>query len=102
MIVVVATIYITPEKMESFTKAFQELVPLVVAEEGCLEYFPVRNKPTSLAAQRDADEGTLTVIEKWESLEALERHLKAPHMEAFRKEQADALGDLKVQIYEAF
>jgi quinol monooxygenase YgiN len=41
--------------------------------------------PTSVGAQRTVRDNVVTVVEKWESVEALETHLMAPHMMQYRK-----------------
>ena len=48
MIHVIATIETAPGRREAFLAAFQELVPDVRAEKGCLEYGPA----VDLATQR--------------------------------------------------
>lgn len=97
MVSVVATIKIKPGTRESFLEHFLELVPTVLAENGCIEYFPAVDAETGMDVQaRDAD--AVTVIEKWESVEALKAHLAAPHMDTFREKVADIVTDLTVKV----
>lgn len=85
MIHVIATIEIAPGQRDAFLAEFHQIVDAVRAEEGCLEYGPTIDLETSIPAQPDPRADTVTVIEKWETLDALEAHLIAPHMLAYRK-----------------
>lgn len=97
MIHVIASISIKPEHMEEFIKIFKANVPAVLAEEGCLGYEPALDLPTGLPIQQK-DEGVVTIVEKWESLEALQAHLQAPHMKAYKEKTEDMVIDLSVKI----
>lgn len=66
-----------PEAKDKFIKAFQAIMPVVHAEEGCLEY---------RIYQDCGDANTLLIFERWESQAALDAHLQTPHMQAFFKE----------------
>jgi quinol monooxygenase YgiN len=90
MICVIATIETAPGRRGDLLAVFQQLVPKVQAEHGCLEYAPMIDLPSSVPGQPVARENVVTVVEKWESVEALEVHLMAPHMLDFRK-TTDAL-----------
>lgn len=84
MIYVLATITVAPGKREEFVQAFLQLAPLVRQEEGCLEYVPTIDVDTNISAQGEARPDVVTIVERWESVEALEAHLVAPHMIEFR------------------
>lgn len=84
MIHVIAKIQVQPGQRQRFLAEFHRLVPLVQAEAGCREYGPAVDAETSLAAQRIVGEDVVVVIEKWDSLAALEAHLTAAHMVDFR------------------
>ncbi|TWT43272.1 putative quinol monooxygenase [Botrimarina hoheduenensis] len=98
MIHVVATLRIDPARREEFLQAFADLTPLVHAERGCLEYGAAIDEPTPIGAQSLAGDDAVVVIEKWESLAALEAHLVAPHMEAYRERVADMLRDVSLLV----
>lgn len=85
MIHVVATIQTAAGQREAFLAAFRQLVPLVQAEKGCLEYGPTIDLPTSIAAQPPARNDAVVVVEKWENVADLEAHLVAPHVQRFRE-----------------
>ena len=98
MIHVIATIEIVDGRLEEYLAAFHQLVPLVQAEEGCIEYGPALDLETPIPIQEPIRENTVTVIEKWESVEALQAHLQAPHMQENREKVKDMLAGIKIQI----
>ncbi len=75
MIHVIATIEIAQNKREDFLAQFHLIVPLVLEEEGCVAYGPTVDMETNIAAQPDSRDNVVVVIEKWEDLACLERHL---------------------------
>ena len=100
MIRVIATIEVAEGRRDDFLAVFRQLVPKVLAEEGCLEYGPWVDVPTSIEAQPEARENVITAVEKWESIEALEAHLIAPHMIEFRKSIQGMVANITLQILE--
>lgn len=98
MICVLATIEIVEGRREEFLAIFKELVPKVLAEDGCIEYGPWLDLPTNIGAQPPSRENVVTVLEKWESVEALEAHLLAPHMTEFRKATDGMRAGILLQI----
>jgi quinol monooxygenase YgiN len=44
------------------------------------------------------DENVVTIIEKWESLEALSDHLKAPHMLAYSEAVKHMVSGLSLKV----
>jgi len=54
--------------------------------------------PTNLPAQGEAREDVVVIVEKWESVEALEAHLMAPHMLEYRKTSRDLVDSMSLQI----
>jgi len=74
-------------------------VPKVLAEEGCVEYGPWIDIPNSITKTEPRD-NVMTAIEKWESIEALEAHLMAPHMLEFRKATESMRLNIELQILE--
>lgn len=100
MIHVIATIEVAPGRREEFLAVFQELVPDVRAEKGCIEYGPAIDLPTSLADSPSPRENVVTVIEKWESVEALRAHLEAPHMARYKRTVKDIVLGVSVRVLE--
>ncbi len=85
MIQVLATIELVESQREAFLQYFAALIAPVRAENGCIEYTPMIDFPTNLDQQIHFGENTVVVIEKWASVEALEKHLVSPHMLEYRK-----------------
>lgn len=85
MIHVVATIELQPGTRPAFLAEFRQVVPAVRAEDGCLEYGAAVDLPTKLTAQPPAREDAVVVVEKWRDVPALEAHLAAAHMSAYRE-----------------
>ncbi|MFZ5828988.1 MAG: putative quinol monooxygenase [Planctomycetota bacterium] len=97
MIHVIAAIDVVPGRLDEFLQIFHQLVPKVREEEGCLEYGPAMDLSTSIPGQQTR-ENTVTIIEKWSSIEALEKHLMAPHMGEFRRATEGIRVGLSLQI----
>jgi quinol monooxygenase YgiN len=100
MICVIATIELAEGRREDFLGEFRTLVPKVLAEEGCIEYGPWVDVPTVISAQPDPRGNVVTVVEKWEGVEALETHLIAEHMRQFRKATEQMRVGSSLQIVE--
>ncbi len=97
MIHVIATIELVPGKRDAFLAEFHKLVPKVLAEKGCIDYGPTVDFPTTL---RDVPmrEHVVTVVERWEDIEALQSHLMAPHMNEYRTKVKDMVVGMALQI----
>ncbi len=98
MICVVATLELSAGRRDDFLEVFRALVPKVLAEQGCLEYGPMVDVPTSLAAQGEVRTDVVTIVEKWESVEALEAHLIVAHMNEFRSQAKEMIRGMTLQI----
>jgi len=94
MIYVIARVEVPGGRRDDFLAEFGKVVPKVLAEEGCIEYGPWVDVPTNIEIQGPERNDTVVSVEKWESLEALEAHLIAPHMIEFRK----VIEDLRLRI----
>ena len=71
MIYVVAKQFVKPDKLEEFFKLAKELVEKTnQLDEGCAAYGMY---------QDTSDPSIVTVLEQWESQEALDKHGKAAH-----------------------
>ena len=100
MIVVLAAIELNPGTRERFLIEFRQLVPLVRAETGCLEYFPAIDFPSEMPVQGPQRHDFVIVVEKWTNIEALQAHLVAPHMVAYRPKVKDFVKKVHLQIME--
>jgi len=101
MICVLATIETVTGRRDDLLAAFRELVPKVLAEKGCIEYAPMIDVPSGLDAQPPVRPNVVTMVEKWESLAALEAHLGASHMAAFLRQIEPMRLSMSLQILES-
>jgi len=101
MIHVIADISVAEGRREDFLVEFRKLVPEVLAEDGCVRYEPTVDITTDICNQADEQPNVVTVVESWESVDALKAHLAAPHMTAFREKMADVLQGLNLRVVES-
>ena len=97
MIHVIASIKVKPESLDPFVEIFRANVPHVLAEAGCLGYEPAMDLDTGLPVQL-REPNVVTVLEKWESPEALQAHLAAPHMLAYKERTQSMVESLTIRI----
>ncbi len=100
MIHVLATIQLAPGRRADFLAQFQKLVPQVHAERGCLEYGPAIDVAAPIAAVPSVRGDVVTVVEKWESVQALQDHLAAPHMGRYREAVKDLVVGVEIRVME--
>ena len=98
MIHVIATITVKPGKRDAFLAEFHRIVPMVRAEAGCLEYGPTVDEPANLPRQLPIRDNVVTVIEKWESLDALKAHAASPHMAAYGAKTRDMIANRVIHV----
>jgi len=100
MICVLATIQVADGRRDEFLAAFREVIPSVLAEEGCIEYGPMVDIETTLEKQPPVRPNSVTIVEKWQDIASLETHLMAPHMMAYRKKVQDLVIDSSLLVLE--
>lgn len=100
MIHVLATVELHPGQRAAFLAEFHKIVPLVLAEAGCLAYGPTVDTPTDIAAQGTLRPDVVVIVERWESLAALKAHLVAPHMVEYRPKVKDLVIRTTLEILE--
>ncbi|ACH40783.1 antibiotic biosynthesis monooxygenase domain protein [Citrifermentans bemidjiense Bem] len=97
MISVVASITVKEGKREEFLEIFHGNVPKVRNEEGCVEYFPAIDADSGIGVQT-LDPQVVTVMEKWQSMEALHRHLESAHMLEYREKVKDLVEGVSLKV----
>ena len=97
MLSVIASISIKPGCKQDFIDIFKANVPEVLQEGGCIEYAPMVDLPTGWPIQ-ETDEDTVTILEKWESLDALKNHFTTPHMVAYKDKTKDLVLGVSAKI----
>jgi quinol monooxygenase YgiN len=98
MIHVVATVELQEGKREAFLAEFRKIVPLVHAEAGCIEYGAAVDVATDISVQVPLGKDVVLIIEKWASLPALQAHLGAAHMVAYRPKIRDFVRSVKLAV----
>jgi quinol monooxygenase YgiN len=100
MVIVVATVTCISGHRNDFLAEFRRIVPEVLQEDGCIEYGPTIDAATDIGNQ-NTDGNRVTIVEKWESVDALKAHLVAPHMEAYRPKVKNFVESSELRILEA-
>ena len=98
MIHVIAIITAKPGKREEILRHFRANVPAVRAEKGCIEYGAAVDAENALKFQTKWGPGTFLVVEKWDSMEALQAHVAAPHMAAYGAKTKELLASRVIHI----
>jgi quinol monooxygenase YgiN len=97
MIHVIASVKIISGKRGEFLEIFKSNMSSVREEAGCVEYFPTIDIDAALPPQvMDAD--VVTIIEKWESPEALRNHLATPHMLAYKEKTKEMVEGVTIKV----
>ena len=81
-VVVTAVFRPAPGRHDELVEALRSTIPGVHEEQGCLLY-----------AIHDADDGTITMIEKWESAAALEAHASGTAVKPLQAATAELLAE---------
>ena len=97
MINVLASVHLKPGKRAEFLPICKANIPNVREEKGCIEYAAAVDVDAGLDPQV-LDEDMVTVIEKWESLQALNDHLVAPHMLSYRDQVKDLVDKVILKV----
>jgi len=97
MINVIASICIETGSLSDFLEIFRANMLKVREEKGCIEYVPLVDIDAKLAPQT-LDDNVVTIIEKWESLQALRDHLEAPHMLAYSEKVKNIVAGLSLKV----
>ena len=97
MVSVLASIQIKEGQRAEFLEIFNANVPKVRQESGCIEYFPAVDIDAELSVQK-VDENMVTVIEKWQSLDALRAHLATPHMLHYKEQVKSLVKDISLKV----
>ena len=75
MLTVIAEIKAQPGQRDEVIAAFKQLLPSVLAEDGCGQYQPLTDVNGNTP-------DTLFMLEQWRDQAALAAHAQAPHMQA--------------------
>jgi len=98
MIHVLAQIIVKPGQKEKVLEEFLKIVDQVRAEPGCLEYGAAVEIPSGIPVQPPVRENVIHVIEKWESLEALQQHLQAAPLQTFLQQAGPSIEQIVASV----
>jgi len=101
MIYVIATVECKQGRRDAYLDVLRSNIPNVRAEQGCLKYEATLDVNSGIPVQGPLRENVITIVEAWENLDALHRHLKAPHMLAYREKAKDLVSKLSIQVLES-
>ena len=76
---------------DSIIEVSKELIDESLLEEGNIDY----------QLLKPIDKDTLTFVEKWESLEALKKHMGSPHFLNFGEESEEFVKNMDIQVIDA-
>lgn len=97
MICVIASIRVREGAQDAFLEIFNQNIPKVRAEAGCIEYFPAADVEAGLPIQV-RDDRLVTIVEKWQSVEALHAHLASPHMLDYKEQVKDLVEGVSLKV----
>ncbi len=98
MIHVIATIQVKPGCKDAFVDIFRQNIPNVLAEDGCIRYELTADTPSGIPVQVGPRDDAVTVVEAWNDLAALQAHLQAPHMKAYKQATKDMVDGVSLQV----
>ncbi|MBQ2666348.1 antibiotic biosynthesis monooxygenase family protein [Methanobrevibacter sp.] len=73
---------------DSIIEVSKELIDESLLEEGNIDY----------QLLKPIDKDTLTFVEKWESLDALKRHMASPHFLNFSEDTEEFVKNMTIQV----
>jgi len=100
MLHVIVTMRIKEGLMQPFLAACAELRPQVLQEPGCHAYEYTRDAVSPLGKD-PLQEDRVTLLERWESFDALKTHLETPHMKAAGATMKGMRASVEVRVTES-
>ena len=102
MLTVIADIQVHAgaEHKQNVLNAFAKIIPTVLQESGCHGYQLLRDHDAGVDYQQ-TDEHTLTVLESWQDMAALNAHLQTAHMQVYQAEVENDVVGVKIRILAA-
>ena len=97
MIKVIASICVKSGSLSDYLAILKAMMPAVRNERGCIEYVAAVDIDAKLPMQV-LEKKVVTILEKWESLEALHAHLGSPHMLKYREKVNTIVESVSVKI----
>jgi len=101
MLHVIVTMRIKEGRMQEFLAACKDLRPIVLREAGCQGYEYVRDVVSPFSPEQPIEADRITLLERWESLDALKAHLETPHMKAAGAKMKGMRASVELHLTEA-
>ena len=97
MIYGVVSVKVKAGKLQEFLELFKANALKVREEKGCIQYIPLVDIDAGLPIQM-LEKDVVTIVEQWESLEALHNHFATPHMAAYFEKEKDFVEGVSVKM----
>ena len=97
MIYGVVSVKVKTGKLQQWFELFKANAERVREEKGCIQYFPLLDIDAGLPIQT-LEKDVVTILEQWESLEALHDHFAAPHMTAYFEKEKELIEGVNVKM----
>jgi quinol monooxygenase YgiN len=94
----VVTMQIREGAMAAFLDLARDLAPVVQRELGCAEYEFTTDVQSFITTQEPVQKNRVTLLEEWESLDALQAHLATPHMKAAGPKMAALRESVSIRV----
>lgn len=94
MVYCVVTMIIKEGRMNEFLAECGKIRPIVLKEAGCLMYDYTREFSSGMTRQEPINPNRVTLLEKWESLDAINAHSATKHMTDF----VDKVKDMRESV----
>ncbi len=100
MVHVVAEITAKAGYRDKVLELFRAAAEKVRQEPGCIEYFATVDTDSGLPVQPPVRPNVITVLEKWESLEALQSHASGDALHEFLEQAGPIMEGLTARVME--
>ena len=101
MLHVIVNMRIKEGRMQDFLAACEELRPLVLHESGCHAYEYTRDVVSPFSPEQPIEADRITLLERWETLDALKAHLETPHMKAAGARMKGMRASVEIRLTES-
>jgi quinol monooxygenase YgiN len=93
----VVSVRVKTGKLQEFLELFKSNAIKVKQEKGCIQYVSMVDSDVGLPIQV-LDKNVVTILETWESIEALRNHFASPHMAAYFKKEKDLIEGVSLKM----
>ncbi|MCX5806571.1 MAG: putative quinol monooxygenase [Proteobacteria bacterium] len=97
MIHVIASVRVKTGRVNEYLEIFKSNMPKVREEKGCVQYIPTMDIDSGLPPQV-LEDNLITIIEKWENMDALHDHLASPHMMAYMEKVEGMVQNVSLKV----